>query len=76
MTDVGVCCAFNQQLALNENSIYSRLLQELQVVTLQCCWYKLSPKQGGAGSMQKDNGMVRPGKEKGLQIVLDRNFDR
>ena len=26
--------------------------------------------------MQKDNGMVRPGKEKGLQIVVDRNFDR
>ena len=33
-------------------------------------------KQGGAGSMQKKNGLVRPGKEKGLQIVLDRNFDR
>ena len=33
-------------------------------------------KQGGAGSMPKENEMVRPGKEKGLQIVVDRNFDR
>ena len=35
VTDVGVCCAFNRHPALNEDSTYSQLLQQMQVVILQ-----------------------------------------
>ena len=35
VTDVGVCCAFNRHSALNKDSTYSQLLQQMQVVILQ-----------------------------------------
>ena len=61
ITDSGVCCAFNLQDDLKE-STFSRLVKEMQT---------------RAGAVQNNaTRHISPGTDKGLEVIIDRNFDR
>ena len=61
ITDSGVCCAFNLQDDLKE-STFSRLVKEMQT---------------RAGAVQNNVARtISPGADRGLEVIIDRNFDR
>ena len=74
ITDSGVCCAFNLQDDLRE-STYSQLVKEMQVKTGERNIFKCLQTNAGAtkaGEIKR----ISPGADRGLEIIIDRNFDR
>ena len=75
ITDTGVCCAFNLQSDLTESD-YSRLVEETQVRLIYDA-HQTDFNQVRTGA---PNGIgikrVTPRLDKGLKIIIDRNFDR
>ena len=77
MTDFGVCCAFNQQLKFKEN--YYTLVQEMQVIAISSNFnilILLTQAKAGSGRKESNLGLTESGVERGLRLILDRNFDR
>ena len=72
ITDTGVCCAFNLRTDLKESN-YSQLVKEMQVAKII-----------SLGFLQVEAGAPANGKvwkatsraDRGLKVVIDRNFDR
>ena len=61
ITDSGVCCAFNLQDDLKESK-FSRLVNEMQT---------------RAGAVKSnETKTISPGTDRGLEVIIDRNFDR
>ena len=74
ITDTGVCCAFNLQSDLKESN-YSQLVDETQVeerkIDIQ---YVFEVKAGAPPEDVIRN--VTPRLDRGLKVIIDRNFDR
>ena len=75
ITDSGVCCAFNLQDDLRE-STYSQLVKEMQVKTGKKHLFKSLQTNAGATKKASEIKSISPGADRGLEVIIDRNFDR
>ena len=74
ITDTGVCCAFNLGSHLKESN-YSQLVKDMQVAWVSNLRFLLCQVKAGAVA----NGevwMATSRADRGLKILIDRNFDR
>ena len=73
ITDTGVCCAFNLRTDLKA-SIYSQLVQEIQVWKRSPIWGFLQVKAGAPANGKIWKATSRA--DRGLKVIVDRNFNR
>ena len=75
ITDTGVCCAFNLESDLKESN-YSSLVKEMQV-SRKFQGVSVTGFQTHTGaSERREIRNINPRLDKGLEIIIDRNFDR